>query len=265
MLLLALSAVEGLALSAVEGLAALLLQAPPESRDPWAGYAAGTWAVLLKKNTLDGVTTVTREKHVLVAGDGNRLRHELWTEVEGELKRTSADIRHVPGLLPEDAPMKVVASRQEEVAIGSVKFPCAAVEYAGDVPEKQLKTSITVWRSADVRVPYRELPKDGPDIALLPDVLRAEVETVAKDRRTTFSLRIVERDVKLGFGAREVDCVVEELKATEQRGAGKIEATLRRWLSNDVPGHVARSEFHATFGAKSQTMTEDAVDGEMKR
>ncbi len=246
-------------------LAATLLQAPPESRDPWAGFAAGTWAVFQKKNTLDGVTTVTREKHVLVAGDGDRLLHELWTEVDGTLKRTSADIRHVPGLLPEEPPMKILSSRSEDVAIGAATFPCAVVEYAGDFPGKQAKASITVWRSADLRVPYRELPKDGPDIALLPDVLRAEMETVAKDRRSTFSLRIVERDVKLGFGAREVGCVVEELKATEHRGAAKAEATLRRWLSNDVPGRVARSEFHATFGGKSQSMSEDVVDGDVKR
>lgn len=246
-------------------LAAALLQAPPESRDPWAGFAAGSWALIVKKNTLDGVTTVTREKHVLVAGDAGRPRHELWTEIDGVLIRTSPDIRHVPGLLPEEPPMKILSTRSEELAIGAAKFPCAVVEYGGEFPDIQAKASITIWRSADFRVPYRELPKDGRDIALLPDVLRADVETTKKDRQTLVSLRIVERDVKLSVGAREVSCVVEEAKGTEHRGAAKADVTLRRWLSEDVPGRVARQELHATFAGKTQTMTEDVVDGEVKR
>jgi hypothetical protein len=247
--------------TAALGLLFLLLQAEEARRDPWAGFGVGSWVVFSRKTTSGGTTTERKDKSVIVAVDQDLPTREIQQEKDGKFEPSTARSRHAPGVLAEKE-MKAGASRPEELSIGSRKISCTVTEYHHE--DNVVTAKLTVWKCPDVKIPYRELAKDGPDIALLPDVVQLDFSFERETRKEHDRVRVIGLDEKVKVGDREIPCVLEEWSVEEERGGEGRTLKSRRWLSDSVPGRVVR--FEASLkGPKTMDVVQQAVDFEVKR
>jgi len=238
----------------------LLLQAEEGRRDPWSGFGVGSWVVVSRKTTTGGTTVERKEKSIIVAVDKDTPTREIQIEKDGKFAPSTSRSTHSPGVIAEKE-MKAGASRQEELTVGSKKLACTVTEYQHE--EKGVTAKLTLWKCADVKIPYRELAKDGADFALLPDVVKVELSLERENRKERHRLQVASLEDKVKVGDREIACVIEDWSGEEEKGAELREMKSRRWLSNEVPGRIVRLE--ATYkGPKTQEMVQQALGFEVK-
>lgn len=242
-------------------LTALVLQDDEARRDPWAGFAPGSWVVISRKTTAAGKTTERKEKSVILPVDGDGTHRETFLEKDGEFVRSAIKVSHVPGTVAEKQ-MKAGASRTEELTVESKQLSCNVTEYEHE--EKGVTAKLTLWRSAGAKVPYRELAKDGADLALMSDVVKVEFSLERENRKETHRIQVVSFDDKVKVGDREVACVLEVWSGEEVKGGETRGFQSRRWLSDAIPGRLVRMEGSLT-GPKPQEFVQQVLDFDAKR
>lgn len=97
---------------------------------------------------------------------------KVLTEENGDFRDTGALRLEIPGRLPSELPLK--SKKTEELKIDGKTIPCVVKTYSRD--EKGTKIRITVWESEKAKIPYRQLDASGPKIAVLPNVVKLDVE-----------------------------------------------------------------------------------------
>lgn len=239
----------------------LAVQDGAAARDPWAGFAPGSWVLTSRKTTAAGKTTERKEKSVILRHDGDGTNRETLVEKDGAFVQAASRVSHVPGALAEKE-MKAGASRTEELAVGPRKLSCAVTEY--EHSEKGVTAKLTLWRCPEAKVPYRELAKDGADLALLGDVVRVDFSLERENRKETHRIRVVSLDENVKIGDRDVPCVLEEWWGEERKGGETRELQSRRWLSDAVPGRIVRWE-GSLKGPKPQEFVQQVLDFEVRR
>lgn len=241
---------------------ALALQEAAERRDPWIGFGPGSW-VVISRRTKDGEkVTERKEKHVLLEPREGTPRRQTFEEKEGAFVPTSKETTHVQGAEAAGSEWGEAKTRAEELTVDGKKLACTVSEHV--VEKEEAKGKLVVWRTADAKIPYREIVRDGPDIALTADIVRLEVSIERGTRKDAHAVRVVAFGEKLKVGTRELACAVEEWKAEETRGGVARTGTFKRWLSNDVPGRVARMEGRLVSAGKTAEMTQETVDFAVK-
>lgn len=229
--------------------------------DPWAGFGAGSWVVVAKKTTAAGTTTASREKQVILPRDGTGITRELFREEGGAFVSARSRLNHVPGVFGETQ-LKVRGTRQEKLDVGGRILDCAVTDYdRGDEPGPVVRLSL--WRSGGVKLPYRELPKDGADLALHPDTVKVELSIEREMSRERHVLQVVSLSERRKVGGREVDCTVEDWTVEDVRGGEPRAGKARRWLSDAVPGRVVRLEGSSTSAQGLREHIEEVTDFEV--
>lgn len=239
-------------------LLALALQDAAVRRDPWIGFGEGSWVVLARKVKDGEKVQETREKHLLLAPrDGSPVR-QVQKEKDGAFLPNTTETIHAQGVPLEGAEWGEAKTRSEELVVDGKTFACTVSEHV--VEKGEARGKLAVWRSAAAKVPYREIVRDGPDMALMPDILRVEVSIDRGTRKDTHAVRVTALAEKLRVGTRDVTCAVEEWTADETRGTDTRKASFKRWLSDEVPGRVVKMEGKLVSAGKTVEMTVEASD-----
>lgn len=216
----------------------LLLLLALAQNDPWAGFEPGSWVVVSKKTTADGKAVEKREKQVILPPDGSGIRRELFVDEGGTFVPAKRWSVHSPGVFGE-AQLTLKGTRRESVDAGGRILACEVTDYdQGDADGPRVRLSL--WRCEGVKVPYRELAKDGADLALRPDVVKVELSIEREMSRERHVLQVVKLEERVKVGAQELGCVVEEWTVDDVRGGEPRQGIARRWLSDAVPGRVVR-------------------------
>jgi hypothetical protein len=224
--------------------------------------APGSWVLVESTSTIGDKVDTSREKYTLMAMEGPlaSLSREPKAPQDPFLRDSAAAIES-QDKWTESEP------REEKLAIDGKEFTCQVREYAGAGVNKFGKFSnrARIWRSPGLKLPYREIQRNGPEIALHPDLLRLELELKNEDRGTRqfLDVRVTDLDDTLDIGGRKVACIVEEGK-WEERRKGTTALTLKRWISDDVPGRIVRTESEGTSNDKPTRKTLAVVDFEVK-
>jgi hypothetical protein len=235
---------------------------PPHGRNLWDGVGPGSWVLIESKTTTGDKVDTVREKYTLMAMEGPlaSLTREPKAPNDPFLRDSAAGIES-QDKWSESEP------KEEKLTIDGKEFTCQVRDYAGAGENKfgKFTNRARVWRSPGLKLPYREIQRNGPEIALHPDLLRLELELKNLDRgsRQFLDLRVTDLDETLDIGGRKVACIVEE-GTWEERRKGTSALTLKRWISDDVPGRIVRTESEGTSNDKPTRKTLNVVDFEVK-
>lgn len=201
------------------------LQEEIRGDDPWKGFGIGSWAARIDRRKQGEKITEERERLTVAEVKDGRVM----------LKRDSAKedgtIGHALGWAPEGS--WLVSKVAESIIVDSREIRCAVLDYKWSDDQKQIKGSATYWVAADDLVPYREVPLNGPDLALPPKVLKIRFANLSPRQEVRVELQVRSLSRKHRIGDRELTCVAEEGTVKE----GPAEGTMRRLLSGKVPGH----------------------------
>ena len=112
-------------------------------------------------------------------------------------------------------------------------------------------------------MPYYEFPVDGPDLAIPPHTLKVRHIARFGTESVTNTYEVINFDAALqigGEGGREVRCVQQRVTGEGMMGGRKISATGLQWLSNEIPGRLAKVRLEITRGAEKVTMVREVQD-----
>lgn len=225
-------------------------------RDPWAGHPVGAWVIHKEVRTLDGLKQERRTKSVITSFDKAHAAFKVMNEENGAFKDTGAVRLHMYGLLPGSLPSK--SSRKEKLTIEGKTIECQVEVYGKE--ENGRKVECTVWKSDAVKVPYRELDTGGPDVAMLPNVLRLDMDYQKDGDSGKYRMEVTILKQQEKIGDKTVDCVVEKGTYVEKTNRGAIDATVERWLCQDIPGHEAKFIIKGTMNGKPVVIEKVAVE-----
>ncbi len=250
------------------GLLAIALQDPApraaeDVRHPWAGFPGGSTAVIVRRLTEGARTHETRERWTVAQVKGlPEVSTQLWS---GERWVTGqASVPHLAPVVPEEGCTKA-GEKREELVVGGRKIPCTVTDWAFELRGKGWSGKARIWSGEGVRVPYRELEKDGTDLALFGDVLKVELSLLRGRDAATYSAEITDLGATLKVGDRDVPCVVEVVRLEERREQVAEQWTMKRWLSEDVPGRVVKRVREGTLRGAPVKLEEDVVEFEVKK
>lgn len=246
-------------------LAAALQQGAPITRDPWSGFGPGSWVTIREKTVAEGKTTYVREKIIITSIEDGAPMLEARAEKGGAYPPPGQVRRHMRGSLVEEMGWKASEPRAAELEIGPRKIACKVTEYVAKDSARDVDSRVLVWRTEEVKIPYRELRRDGPDLSMLSDVVRMEVNARHGDDTQTFDFRIVDLGQKAKVGLREIPCIVEEGSAEERKGTTVRKGAIKRWLSDAVPGRIVRQEVKGEQDGKRVERIEEVLDFETKK
>ena len=227
--------------------AVILLQDAKPDRNPWGGFPDGSYVVLESERTIDAVKKTVREQITVDTGD--EMTHSVGKYTEkGEPPIFFERRKHLPGKGVATLGGVVAKPAAEAVDIGGKSIDCEKIEYGYEKDGRKCKA--VAWRTKEIKIPYREIQRDGGDLALDTDLVKFEMTATSGDDVETASFKIVERDVKVAVGDQEVACYVEEGRIEVKKGPITIKGTVKRWLSDAVPGRVVRFELKGEMNGK---------------
>jgi predicted transcriptional regulator len=234
--------------------------------DPWAGFPLGSWAVIETTNSVDQEATTERQKFTVAAFEGTRpVLYMRKGEGDAFPEPDQVITRDAPGLPDQQPGWKSSPEREERLEIGGKKVACKVTEFTHENRAREVSNRVTIWRTTDVKIPYREVKKIGADLALMPDVVKIEFHVKGAKQMLNLDYRITQLDRKLKVGDREISCVLEEGVEEEQRVPLARKAAVRRWLSDAVPGRVVRFEYSGEERGKPVVRTEAVLSFEVKK
>jgi len=229
-------------------------------RDHWGGFNNGAWIISHKKTSFRENDIETTKKQVLVVNPagGSVLTEHLMSD--GQFGPPRSLGWHVPGRLPTSE--QRISTREEGFALGTRKLPCTVSEYVVDGEKDPPTAKLVFWRCEAIRVPYRELGCAGPDVAMMPDVVRIQFEyssnaDPAKPISVWADVQVVQMDDEVTIGQKKIRCVVERGTLIEETARGKATARFQRWLSDEVPGRVVKETATGEFLDKKKSISGD--------
>ena len=234
-------------------------------RDPWNGFPKGSW-IILTDQMQHGEKEVQRTEKI-VRKAGAEISLERYVQQDGTFSDTpKSTSHHIPGFDPAKNPKaKLIKEHGGKLSIDGKEYECKIKEYTISNPEKEVEVACTVWIHTDAIAPYRELLMNGPDLAMHPNVLRAEFSVKRSGVSQTSSLQITTLQGEKKIGDRMVRCIVEEGEFVEWRGTQKAQGTIRRWLSHEVPGGEVMSVVEGKLGDAAIKRTKQVTDFHVPR
>jgi hypothetical protein len=220
-----------------------------EKTDPanaWTAFGPGSWVIMEQRQLAAGAAAgpdkVRRIKVVLEGVKDGRPAFKTFTEHGGVFQESRHYVWGTQGSAPEATGLKASETKDETLAIGERKIDCTVTVCKLENPAAKHKRTLKLWRAKDpaVRAGWRELAALGPNLLLAPDVLRAEYQVEEEKRTGTYKLAVTELGVKVAVGRKEVTCAVETVEKV--RSDGIDSATIKQWLSTEVPGHIVKCE-----------------------
>lgn len=230
-----------------------------EVRHPWGGFGPGSYAIRRTKRTDDGRATERVEKWIIGSLDKGLPAVETFVKSGERWVRGQADVPHPAPMLPTEG-LTAGTARTEEIELGGRKLRCTITEYSAGDGRKSMLARGRMWTCAELKAPYRELEKDGQDLALMPDLLRLEMSLEFGRDRFSYETRIAGAGEKVKVGDHEVLCVLEEVTLEERRHPITEKWTAKRWLSGEVPGHVVKLSLSGTLRDKPFAVEQDVVE-----
>jgi len=242
-------------------LGALAVDEPAETlRDPWAGFQNGAWITFREKGTFGEQSAEMIKKHTLVSFSRGTSEVTEQRQTDNKFGPPRSRGWHVPGRLPTKE--QQVAIKDESFTVGRETFPCVVVEYVVDGDKAPPTAKIVFWRCKDIKLPYRELKCAGPDLALMPDVVRVKYEYSSsakppEHKSVRAEFQVVSTHDELTIGERKINCVLEQGSLIEETASIKTIAQSQRWLSDEVPGRVVKHHGTAKVVNKIDSTTHD--------
>lgn len=234
---------------------------PPPLHHHWTGFPVGSWAVIEKTLVKDGVATTSREKITLVELSPEGPILNVRAGKGDSFESPGTNVAAAPGaLLESQAYWKAGTPRTGTLEVAGKPLECVLTEYAHENPQANVANKVVAWRSATIKVPYRQLPRNGPDVALPPDLLRLDFKVRAGAQHQTYDLRVLQLDAPIAVAGREIPCVLEESTVDEVRPGFASKGSFKRWLSADVPGRVVRAESAGVTNGAPVSRSEVVVD-----
>lgn len=214
-----------------------------EKMDPWAPFHPGSWITVKEVETYLGKTKttlvrrkITRKKEGLT---------EVWNFTEDGSRKMEKERGYLEGRTPQALFMKEKSSKVTSVRVGPFVYRATKTTYVPDKKFSLARGSLTIYESGELKVPYREMLLTGDDIALARNVVRAEY--LAPDRNAVRMMRYEAQIVTyyhvVAVGGEKIPCFIEETKVTEV-SSGKKVGMVKRWLSDKIPGHTVKVEYH---------------------
>lgn len=234
----------------------------PEERDPWYDSHIGDWVIVEQATTRDGMVEESRLKHVRTDRLDLGVAISTFEEVDNLFSDDEKELTmHVPGKLPEADPMfKKVGEQQDALEIDGRDVECTMTEYRFDRPAMRQEITVKIWRSPEFQIPYRELSSAGPDLAVMPDVLRLDYDVRTGDATQRATIRVVSTEAQLTIDGEPVQCFYEEGSAKVVQGPREVEGKIKRWLSPKIPGGQAKYESLVIINGKEVRITEQVVN-----
>lgn len=248
-------------------IAALLLAAScarassVEERDPWFASNLGDWVIMEQTTIREGQPPEVRlMKKVRTDRLDLGVAISVYVAEQGDFPAEETElIMHDPGKLPEIA-FKQSDPKPTQINVGGTKVDCDYIEYTYEQPGLDKEISIKVWSSPQVAIPYRELSVLGPDMALMPDVLRMDYEVINRGSSQNATLRVESLNTPMTVAGREISCIFEKGKAQVTQGEALMSSEFQRWLSPKVPGGVVLFESNLLIQGSPVKLTEKVID-----
>ena len=243
--------------------ALVLFQDPKPVRNPWAGFPDGSFAVIESVTTNDGKTTTEKQRFTVQIEKDGGVTH-LVSKEEKDPSIFFEVRHHTPGNAPDKSWGTTSKPKPAELTLGGKKLACEITDYVHRDEGRRVEVRARVWRTRDLKVPYREIKRDGADIALDTDVVRFEMTSKTAEGSQKFTFAIVDPAAKITVGGKELPCQLEEGAAEESMGGQTLKATVRRWLTDAIPGRVARQEIRGEANGKKMERTETVLSWSTK-
>ena len=245
---------------------ALLAQEPPPTPDPWAGFGIGSWIIVETTSSVDNQSTTERERITFAATEGTRPILHVRKAVGDEYPEPDQVRTHQPpGLPDQQTSWKAAPVREEKIDIGGRKVACKVSEFTYVNAAKEISNRVTVWKTSEVKIPYREVKRSGPDLALMPDVVKIEFRVKAAKQSQQYDYRVIQLDAKRKVGSKEIPCVLEEGVESETKAGISRKGTMHRWLSDAVPGRIVHSQYSGDDAGKPVERIESVLSFEAKK
>lgn len=202
-------------------IAPLLRQAEP-LRDPWDGFAAGSWVQFAQMNN-------------------NRVVHVS--------RNTREDLpRELPTLTPLEEGLVLLGRRNDMLRIGDRLVDCEVFQYSGVNDEPSRWVSLTIWKARGVSLPPRDI-WHNPKYGLPPDVVKLFRCELRGGLTTSLALDVADLDRKIAVNGGVLNASVEDVltvfvetdRPTRIRGR-------RRWICDAIPGRIARRDETCIYG-----------------
>ena len=237
----------------------LFIQDPGPTRNPWAGFPDGSWALIESVDTQGKETTILRQKFIVRIETGGRVACLITQQDDaGDKPIRPRRSVHVPGVLVTELVGTASKTASEKFQVGDRSIACERSDY--ELKDGDLDVRVTAWRTKELKIPYRELKRGmGRDLALDPDIVRLDLTLKRGADSETCSIKVVELDHKLAVDGKDLSCVVEEGTVDVKKGTRAYKGSVRRWLSNAVPGRVLRSEVRGEADGKKVERIERVI------
>lgn len=245
-------------------LAGFFIQDTAMTRNPWAGFADGSWVIMENTMAVDQDKKTSREKTIVRLTKDGAIRQEVCQEMDGGFGPPGSQRMHLQGSGAEKDAGTASKPKAAELQIGVRKIACEVTEYELKDATKDFEARTIVWRTKEVKIPYREMKRNGSDVALDTDIVQFEMNLKRGADAAAYKFRVVELDLKLKIGSQEVLCALEEGTAEETKGSRVLKATVRQWLSDAVPGRIVRMEVRGESNGKKVERIQRATDFEEK-
>lgn len=222
----------------------------------YAGFAPGSFVVLRESHTAGSRTQTQVNKHVVLDAVPTIAVHPV-TQTGGFDEKPAATFIPNEPATPASLRMKVTDVREETVPIAGKLYPCRVTTYGSPVAE------ITYWTCKDANVPYHELPVDGPDMAVPPHTVKVRHVSRFGTESVTNTYEVISFDAPLKIAPRngkEVRCVQQRITGEGTMRGHKIAASGLQWLSNQIPGRIAKVQMEITRGPQTVTMLREVQD-----
>jgi hypothetical protein len=226
-------------------------------RDPWNGFAVGSWIVQSETLTMDGKTETSREKRRRIDDLDGRIQLERSKDGKG-----TSTMTHVPGYLPEnDENLKLIGNNIEELIMDGSKYRCEVKKYEGKLDKSTLV--LTYWHCDKISVPFRELRIYALPLALTSDIVRVETSFESPKVKEKTKYQVMSLKDRRKIGDKAIVCVREEGQMSLDTEDEKFEGRLTGWLSNEVPGRQAAMITEGTVNDKKMKRVIEIVDFEV--
>ena len=211
---------------------------PPASasqpdRNPWAGFAPGSWVEFewgsLSAETQGRLRGVGRDELTGFRADG-----------APEFRSSSQSSFLESNRLLTDGMTEVRRGRDHWTVVDT-RMRCTVIDYEGP------RATMTLWRADPGALPSWNCRRANNVFSLPADVIHAVRVWREAHATTTQTLDIDDLHARVTVGSRTLDCVVATMDSQTRHADDQIiTRSWRMWLSADMPGGLVRRERQCT-------------------
>ena len=230
----------------------LALVTPAFADGFYSGFAPGSFVVLRETHRAGGRAQSQVTKHVVLNAVPNVA---VYPQRNGTFaEKPESTLAPSQPATPMSLRMKVSKVGEQTLSVGGKAYPCKVTTYESPMAQ------VTYWTAAGADVPYYEFPAEGPDLAVPPHTIKVQYVVRFGTDSVTHVYEVVSFDAPLKVGDREVRCVQQRITGDGKLRGVTISATGLQWLTNQVPGKIARLDMEITRNGVTGTLSKEAID-----